>query len=73
MYAYCHLKQQKERFRIDFVVSSILRILESNDRMYLDKDGNCEEAVVFSQFFFVYADICTLKCNVSGIFYCKNT
>ena len=58
---------------IDFVVSGILRILESDDRMYLDKDGNCEEAVVFSQFFFVYADICTLKCNVSGIFYCKNT
>jgi len=73
MYTYCHMKQQKERFTIDFVVSSILCILESNDRMYLDKDGNCEEAVVFSQFFFVYADICTLKCNVSGIFYCKNT
>lgn len=73
MYIYCHMKQQKERFTIDFVVSSILCILESNDRMYLDKDGNCEEAVVFSQFFFVYADICTLKCNVSGIFYCKNT
>lgn len=71
MYTYCHLKQQKERFTIDFVVSCILCILETNDRMYLDK--NCEEAVVFSQFFFVYADICTLKCNVSGIFYCKNT
>lgn len=37
MYAYCHLKQQKERFKIDFVVSGILRILESDDRMYLDK------------------------------------
>lgn len=39
MYIYCHLKQQKERFMIDFVVSGILRILESDDRMYLDKMG----------------------------------
>ncbi len=39
MYTYCHLKQQKERFMIDFVVSSILCILESNDRMYLDSVG----------------------------------
>lgn len=73
MYAYCHLKQQKERFKIDFVVSGILRILESDDRMYLDKMGIVKKRLFFSQFFFVYADICTLKCNVSGIFYCKNT
>lgn len=67
------MKQQKERFTIDFVVSSILCILESNDRMYLDKMGIVKKRLFFSQFFFVYADICTLKCNVSGIFYCKNT
>lgn len=73
MYIYCHMKQQKERFTIDFVVSSILCILESNDRMYLDKMGIVKKRLFFSQFFFVYADICTLKCNVSGIFYCKNT
>lgn len=73
MYVYCHLKQQKERFTIDFVVSCILCILESNDRMYLDKMGIVKKRLFFSQFFFVYADICTLKCNVSGIFYCKNT
>ena len=58
---------------IDFVVSDILRILESDDRMYLDKMGIVKKRLFFSQFFFVYADICTLKCNVSGIFYCKNT
>lgn len=73
MYTYCHLKQQKERFTIDFVVSCILCILETNDRMYLDKMGIVKKRLFFSQFFFVYADICTLKCNVSGIFYCKNT
>lgn len=73
MYVYCHLKQQKERFTIDFVVSCILCILETNDRMYLDKMGIVKKRLFFSQFFFVYADICTLKCNVSGIFYCKNT
>lgn len=58
---------------IDFVVSGILRILESDDRMYLDKMGIVKKRLFFSQFLFVYADICTLKCNVSGIFYCKNT
>lgn len=73
MYAYCHLKQQKERFTIDFVVSCILRILESDDRMYLDKMGIVKKRLFFHNSFFVYADICTLKCNVSGIFYCKNT
>lgn len=73
MYTYCHLKQQKERFMIDFVVSSILCILESNDRMYLDKMGIVKKRLFFHNSFFVYADICTLKCNVSGIFYCKNT
>jgi len=53
MYAYCHLKQQKERFTIDFVVSCILCILESNDRMYLDKMGIVKKRLFFSQFFFV--------------------
>ena len=72
MYAYCHLKQQKERFKIDFVVSGILRILESDDRMYLDKMGIVKKRLFFHNLFFT-ADICTLKCNVSGIFYCKNT
>lgn len=72
MYAYCHLKQQKERFTIDFVVSCILCILESNDRMYLDKMGIVKKRLFFHNSF-LFADICTLKCNVSGIFYCKNT
>lgn len=51
MYAYCHLKQQKERFRIDFVVSSILRILESDDRMYLDKMGIVKKRLFFHNSF----------------------
>lgn len=58
---------------IDFVVSGILRILESDDRMYLDKMGIVKKRLFFHNSFFVCADICTLKCNVSGIFYCKNT
>lgn len=70
MYIYCHMKQQKERFTIDFVVSSILCILESNDRMYLDKMGIVKKRLFFT-ILFVYADICTLKCNVSGIFIAK--
>ncbi len=51
MYAYCHLKQQKERFKIDFVVSSILRILESDDRMYLDKMGIVKKRLFFHNSF----------------------
>ena len=62
MCTYCHLKQQKERFMIDFVVSSILCILDSNDRMYLDKMGIVKKRLFFHNSFFVCADICTLKC-----------
>jgi hypothetical protein len=62
MYTYCHLKQQKERFTIDFVVSCILCILETNDRMYLDKMGIVKKRLFFHNSFFVCADICTLKC-----------
>jgi len=51
MYAYCHLKQQKERFKIDFVVSGILRILESDDRMYLDKMGIVKTRLFFHNSF----------------------
>lgn len=51
MYAYCHLKQQKERFKIDFVVSDILRILESDDRMYLDKMGIVKKRLFFHNSF----------------------
>lgn len=51
MYAYCHLKQQKERFKIDFVVSGILRILESDDRMYLDKMGIVRKRLFFHNSF----------------------
>jgi hypothetical protein len=51
MYAYCHLKQQKERFKIDFVVSGILRILESDDRMYLDKMGIVKKRLFFHNSF----------------------
>lgn len=47
----CHLKQQKERFTIDFVVSSILCILESNDRMYLDKMGIVKKRLFFHNSF----------------------
>lgn len=53
MYAYCHLKQQKERFKIDFVVSGILRILESDDRMYLDKMGIVKKRLFFHNSFLV--------------------
>lgn len=62
MCTYCHLKQQKKRFMIDFVVSSILCILDYNDTVYLDKMGIVKKRLFFSQFLFVYADICTLKC-----------
>lgn len=62
MCIYCHLKQQKERFTIDFVVSCILCILETNDRMYLDKMGIVKKRLFFHNSFFVCADICTLKC-----------
>lgn len=62
MCIYCHLKQQKERFTIDFVVSCILCILETNDRMYLDKIGIVKKRLFFHNSFFVCADICTLKC-----------
>lgn len=51
MYAYCHLKQQKECFKIDFVVSGILRILESDDRMYLDKMGIVKKRLFFHNSF----------------------
>lgn len=51
MYIYCHMKQQKERFTIDFVVSSILCILESNDRMYLDKMGIVKKRLFFHNSF----------------------
>lgn len=51
MYAYCHLKQQKERFTIDFVVLGILRILESDDRMYLDKMGIVKKRLFFHNSF----------------------
>lgn len=51
MYAYCHLKQQKERFKIDFVVSGILRILESDDRMYLGKMGIVKKRLFFHNSF----------------------
>jgi hypothetical protein len=51
MYIYCHLKQQKERFMIDFVVSGILRILESDDRMYLDKMGIVKKRLFFHNSF----------------------
>ena len=51
MYAYCHLKQQKERFKIDFVVSGTLRILESDDRMYLDKMGIVKKRLFFHNSF----------------------
>lgn len=51
MYAYCHLKQQKERFKIDFVVSGILRILKSDDRMYLDKMGIVKKRLFFHNSF----------------------
>lgn len=51
MYIYCHMKQQKERFMIDFVVSGILRILESNDRMYLDKMGIVKKRLFFHNSF----------------------
>jgi hypothetical protein len=51
MYAYYHLKQQKERFKIDFVVSGILRILESDDRMYLDKMGIVKKRLFFHNSF----------------------
>ena len=50
MYIYCHLKQ-KERFMIDFVVSGILRILESDDRMYLDKMGIVKKRLFFHNSF----------------------
>lgn len=54
MCTYCHLKQQKKRFMIDFVVSSILCILESNDRMYLDKMGIVKKRLFFhSSFLFM--------------------
>ena len=45
------MKQQKERFTIDFVVSSILCILESNDRMYLDKMGIVKKRLFFHNSF----------------------
>ena len=51
MYIYCHMKQQKERFKIDFVVSGILRILESDDRMYLDKMGIVKKRLFFHNSF----------------------
>lgn len=51
MYIYCHMKQQKERFMIDFVVSGILRILESDDRMYLDKMGIVKKRLFFHNSF----------------------
>ena len=51
MYTYCHLKQQKERFMIDFVVLGILRILESDDRMYLDKMGIVKKRLFFHNSF----------------------
>lgn len=51
MYIYCNIKQQKERFMIDFVVSSILCILESNDRMYLDKMGIVKKRLFFHNSF----------------------
>lgn len=51
MYIYCHLKQQKERFMIYFVVSGILRILESDDRMYLDKMGIVKKRLFFHNSF----------------------
>lgn len=51
MYTYCHMKQQKERFMIDFVVSDILRILESDDRMYLDKMGIVKKRLFFHNSF----------------------
>jgi hypothetical protein len=36
---------------IDFVVSGILRILESNDRMYLDKMGIVKKRLFFHNSF----------------------
>ena len=51
MYIHCHLKLQKERFMIDFVVSGILRILESDDRMYLDKMGIVKKRLFFHNSF----------------------
>lgn len=51
MCTYCHLKQQKKRFMIDFVVSGILRILESDDRMYLDKMGIVKKRLFFHNSF----------------------
>lgn len=51
MCTYCHLKQQKKRFKIDFVVSGILRILESDDRMYLDKMGIVKKRLFFHNSF----------------------
>lgn len=51
MCTYCHLKQQKKRFMIDFVVSDILRILESDDRMYLDKMGIVKKRLFFHNSF----------------------
>lgn len=47
MCTYCHLKQQKKRFMIDFVVSSILCILDSNDTVYLDKMGIVKKRLFF--------------------------
>lgn len=54
MYVYCHMKQQKERFMIDFVVSSILCIRESNDTVYLEKIGIVRKRLFFTILFFVY-------------------
>lgn len=51
MCIYCHLKQQKEHFTIDFVVSCILCILETNDRMYLDKMGIVKKRLFFHNSF----------------------
>jgi hypothetical protein len=73
MYIYCHMKQQKERFTIDFVVSSILCILESNDRMYLDKMGIVKKRLFFHNSFLFMPIFAPLKHYISGIFYCKNT
>ena len=73
MYIYCHMKQQKERFTIDFVVSSILCILESNDRMYLDKMGIVKKRLFFHNSFLFMPIFAPLKYYISGIFYCKNT
>ena len=73
MCTYCHLKQQKKRFMIDFVVSSILCILDSNDTVYLDKMGIVKKRLFFHNSFLFMPIFAPLKCNVSGIFYCKNT